>query len=239
MKRLKTLFTCILLGAMLLPATGCANTEPKAAHPDGYVEYSALLAHDWSAALDALNLSEDEMMSGGRLGKGVWDTGKQVEYCGADLGVRLYTWTNEPDYVVFQGFSYQTFLSSDLHEAAQVISTIAKQITEAQGNANDYKGLRDITRIADMSVEEIEELLKKNQNRGGSKVNAWALGFLDTQEGQKLQNWVKENSQRYRGEPLDLPQFILKMTVHFAETPYLELKYELASLDHQGLIAQQ
>jgi len=27
------------------------------------------------------------------------------------------------------------------------------------------------------------------------------------------------------------------MNVHFAETPYLELKYGLASLEHQGLIA--
>ena len=234
MKQLKRIFSFILLGTMLLSVTGCANTEPKEAHPDGYAEYSAILARDWSAVLDELNLSEDDMVS---VGKGMWDTGKHVEYCGADLSVHLYNWTNEPDYIVFQGFSYQTFLSSDLHEAAQVISTIAKQITEAQGNANDYKGLRDITRIADMSVEELEELLTKKQNRDGSMINAWALGFLDTQEGQKLQNWVKENSQRYRGEPLDLPQFILKMNVHFAETPYLELKYELASLDHQGLIA--
>lgn len=227
----------LLVAIHVFCLVGCANTEPKAAHPDGYVEYSALLAHDWSAALDALNLSEDEMMSGGSLGKGVWDTGEHVEYCGADLGVYLYTWTNEPDYIVFQGFSYQGFLSSDLHEAAQVISTIAKQITEEQGDANDYVGLRDRARIADMSVDEIEELLKKNQNKDGSIVNAWALGFLDTQEGQKLQNWVKENGQIYRGEPLDLPQFILKMNVHFAETPYLELKYELVSLKYQGLIA--
>ena len=237
MKKLRAVFACILLGAMLLSATGCAKTEPKEAHPDGYAEYLALLAHDWSAALNALNLSEDEMMSGGLLGKGVWDTGKHVEYCGADLSVHLYTWTNEPDYIVFQGVSYQCFLSSDLHDAAQVISTIAKQITEAQGNANDYLGMRDIARIADMSVEELEELLTKKRNRDGSMMNAWALGVLDTPEGQKLQNWVKENSQRYRGEPLDLPQFILKMNVHFAETPYLELKYELASLEHQGLIA--
>lgn len=227
----------LLVALNLLCLTGCANTEPKAAHPDGYVEYSALLAHDWSAALDALNLSEDEMMSGGPLGKGVWDTGKHVEYCGADLSVRLYTWTNEPDYIVFQGFSYQGILSSDLHEAAQVISTIAKQITEAQGDANDYVGLRDRARIADMSVEKIEELLKKNQNRGGSIVNAWALGVLDTQEGQKLQNWAKENSQKFWSEPLDLPQFNLKMNVDFAETPYLELRYELVSLKYQALIA--
>lgn len=237
MRKTKNLFACILLSAMLLSMTACTNTEPKEAHPDGYVEYSALLAHDWSAALAELNLSEDEMMSGGPLGKGVWDTGKHVEYCGADLSVHLYTWTNEPDYIVFQGFSYQCFLSSDLHDAAQVISTIAKQITNVQGDANDYVGLRDRARIADMSVEELEELLTKKQNRDGSMINAWALGVLDTPEGQKLQNWVKENSQRYRGEPLDLPQFILKMNVHFAETPYLELKYELASLEHQGLIA--
>ena len=234
---MKKLVLWLLAVAQIICLVSCANTKPEEAHPDGYAEYSALLAHDWSAVLDTLNLSEDEMVSGGPLGKGVWDTGKHVEYCGADLSVRLCTWVNEPDYVVFQGFTYQCFLSSDLHAAARVISAIAKQITEAQGNANDYLGMRDITRIADMSVEELEELLTKKRNRDGSMMNAWALGVLDTPEGQKLQNWVKENSQRYRGEPLDLPQFILKMNVHFAETPYLELKYELASLEHQGLIA--
>ena len=216
---------------------GCTSTQPDEAHPDGYAEYSALLAHDWSAALDALDLSEDEMASGGSLGKGVWDTGKQVEYCGADLSVHFYTWTNEPDYIVFQGFSYQGFLSSDLHEAAQVISAVAKQITQVQGIANDYKGLRDHARIADMSVDELEELLKKNRNKDGSIVNAWALSFLDTPEGQRLQNWANQNSQKFRSELFDLPQFTLKMNVHFAETPYLELKYELVSLEYQGLIA--
>lgn len=216
---------------------GCASTKPEQAHPDGYAEYSALLAHDWSAALEELNLSEDDMASGGPLGKGVWDTGKSVEYCGADLSVHLYTWTNEPDYVVFQGFSYQTFLSSDLHQAARVISAIAKQLTQALGNANDYRGMRDMTRIADLSVEELEELLTKKQNRDGSITSAWALGSLDTPEGQELQNWVKENGQGIGGKPLDLPQFILTMTVHYAQTPYLELKYELASLEHQALVA--
>lgn len=234
---MKKVVLWLLTVVQIIGLVSCANDVSATSHPEGYREYGALLAHDWDEVLVKLNLSEDEMMSGGPLGKGVWDTGKHVEYCGADLSVHLYTWTNEPDYVIFQGFSYQNFLGSDLHGAAQVISTIAKQITEAQGNANDYLGMRDITRIADMSVEELEELLTKKQNRDGSMMNAWALGFLDTPEGQKLQNWAKENSQRYRGEPLDLPQIILRMNVHFAETPYLELKYELASLEHQGLIA--
>ena len=234
---MKKVVLWLLAAVQIICLVSCANDASDTVHPEGYREYEALLAHDWDEVLDKLNLSEDEMVSGGSLGKGVWDTGKHVEYCGADLSVRLCTWVNEPDYVVFQGFTYQCFLSSDLHEAAQVISTIAKQITEAQGNANDYLGMRDITRIADMSVEELEELLTKKQNRDGSMMNAWALGFLDTPEGQKLQNWVKENDQRYRGEPLDLPQFTLKMSVHFAETPYLELRYELACLEFQGLVA--
>ena len=236
---MKKRISFLLVFALLLSLCACAGNKPSA-HPEGYESYRAVLAKDWDVALDTLKLADSVTSHV----IGLWNTGITVDYCGVPLNVWLWSNYLTPDWTIFSGFSYTGTLSSDRHEAAQTISAIAKQITQEHGPANERAvGEKLSNRFADLTVEEIEELLEPDKRSDRTIANPWLLDSLTTPEGKALADWTKETnplnlSSNANSGFLDHPQFILYLSVQVNTdgTMLLQMKYGPACYEYESLI---
>jgi len=207
---MKKLVSFLLALMLLLSLTACASSEASK-YPPRYEEYTSVLAMPEDAALEKLKISKSDLTEVYGI---FYYTGKRVSFCGGEFDEYLIPGGVKGDGGRIIGFMYDYIVENDPKAAAQVISKVAQTLTETYGPSCGVIGTPDTNRLAEKTLEELEEWLSKPD--GGANVDYWAIQSLTTPDAKDYMEKVKETSG-LQNSLLEAPLFSVELNVRFNE----------------------
>jgi len=212
---MKKLVSFLLALMLLLSLTSCADKEVSK-YPPGYEAYTSVLAMPEEAAFEKLRISKSDLTDV----FGFYYTGRHVPFCGGEFDEYLELSGVEEDGFRFWGFMYEYIVENDPKAAAQVISKVAQTLTETYGPSCGIIGTPDTNRLAEKTLEELEEWLSKPS--GGANVDYWVIQSLTTEDTKDFMEKLKESLERpslqyLQKKLLDDPLLYAELYVRFNE----------------------
>ena len=214
MKKLRLILSAALVLVIMLSLVACADKEVSK-YPPGYEAYTSVLAMPKEEAYEKLRISESDLTKVYGI---YYYTGRHVPFCGGEFDEYLELSGVEEDGFRFWGFMYEYIVENDPKAAAQVISKVAQTLTETYGPSCGIIGTPDTNRLAEKTLEELEEWLSKPS--GGANVDYWVIQSLTTEDTKDFMEKLKESLERpslqyLQKKLLDDPLFYAELYVRF------------------------
>lgn len=223
MKKLRAVFACILMGALLLSMTACGDTPPEKEYPEHYEQYAALLGERRETVLAQLNLTEKDLVSSHR---GVYSIPVTAQYNGLTFDMTLeFDEVNDR----LWGFYYTKLWENEWDNVIRDVGALAKALTQTFGETRKEAGPN---RFSDMSQEELTRSLSR---QGGT--NYWLIEKRDDPETKAYVDIIREQigPQRTIADYLDLTLQMEVIADKASGSAMTQLRFEL-ELDYLPII---
>ena len=214
MKKLRAVFACILLGAILLSTSACSGTSQAKEYPEHYEQYAALLGKSRETVLAQLNLTEEDLVRD----RGIYSIPVTAQYNGLTFDMTL-----EFDEVNDRlcGFFYNKLWENEWDNVIRDVGALAKALTQTFGQTREEAGPN---RFSDMSQEELAKSLSR---QGGT--DYWLIEKRDDSDTKAYVAVIREQMgpQRTIADYLNLTLQMEVIADEASGSASVHLRFEL------------